>query len=152
MGLLALASVGVVLGVREYVVLADAFDAVCDECSELRFRLDDSHSWLADMSEMVDALIDEREALTSDLNGTTAECRRWESAYESMSDQAFGLLDDLVDLRQELADAQREIACLKADSEVQFSGERQAMGRRLYGRQSDVLARRGRRDRSRYYR
>lgn len=128
MGLLAVGVVATLLAWREYEILADAFDAVCDECSELGFRLTDAHEWLADYSEMVDALIAEREALAADLNGTTDECRRLRLENDELR------------------------ALMGVQGVTQFSGDKQAMSHRLYGRQSDVLARRGRRDRKREYR
>lgn len=121
MGLLAVGFVAALLAWREHELVCDAFDAVCDECSELGFRLTDAHEWLADYSEMIDALVSEREALAADLNGTTSELRRLRELLES-------------------------------EGQVQYSGEWQAMRRRLFSGQSDVPARRGKRDRSREYR
>ena len=128
MGLLALAFVGVLVCWREHEIVCDAFDAVCDEASELRFRLANAYDWLADYSEMIDALIDERAALAADLVGTTAECRRRRLENDEMRSLMF------------------------VQGVTEFSGDKQAMSHRLYGRQSDVRARRGKRDRKREYR
>ena len=160
MGLLALGFVATLICWREYEILSDAFDAVCDECSELRFRLTDAHDWLSDYDAMIDGLIAEREALAAEL---AERDRLHEAAFDRWGGELLVLIDERAALAADLAGTTDECRRLRLENDEmrsllfvqgvpEFSGDKQAMSHRLYGRQSDVRARRGKRDRKREYR
>ena len=117
-----------VAAIREVQLVTAEFHGVCDELLLADEREREADAIIADYSEMIDSLISERECLQADNEGLREHVARHHREAEEMA------------------------ALMTVQGCAEFSGERQAMSHRLYGRQSDVTARRGRRDRERFYR